>query len=577
MRYLSLFSGIEAASVAWKPLGWECVGVAEIEKFPCAVLKHHYPDVPNLGDVTKITAKQIKALGKIDLVVGGFPCQDVSQAGKRKGLRNADGTVTRSGLFFDAMRLVRAADPRWLVIENVPGLFSSNRGRDFAAVVGEILGITVDVPRDGWRNTGVAASKRGLVEWSVLDAQFFGLAQRRQRVFLVADFGDWDGRPPVLLERESLLGNLEARPKARQDVTGTLGARTTAGGGLGTDFDLGGGSSQPDGVAAANPLEGVAHALTAHPGGRYDFETETFVAHPDPFGAKTHSLDTDGHSVAVALMEPSHADATKADTSKVLRRVRDEIGEEAFTQWGLGVASALQSAEILRPEMYGARVRQATSPGRRMGRGARRSEKPDTEGAMQSLWTRECSRCPPQGSQLPKQLDREFGAYLSKLSQFGAHQEGFLRDLWAASEGLGVLQQALHQIQEARRSGSVEDPSTQEVLDLRSAGEQQGTLRETLHASQERQADHRGAADEKGGCGVMTVRRLTPRLSRVREIAGICRRLPQHHLSQETGSRRPQVPGARQQQGDSCREVDRRQDKSGSSRLDRCQNRSMTA
>ena len=106
MRYLSLFSGIEAASVAFLPLGWECVAVAEIEKFSCAVLAHHYPDVKNLGDITKITEDQIKALGPIDLIVGGFPCQDLSVAGKRKGLTCEEtGLNTRSGLFYEAMRI----------------------------------------------------------------------------------------------------------------------------------------------------------------------------------------------------------------------------------------------------------------------------------------------------------------------------------------------------------------------------------------------------------------------------------------------------------------------------------------
>ena len=101
MRYLSLFSGIEACSVAWAPLGWECVAVAEIEPWPSRVLAHHYPDVPNLGDVTKVTEEQIAALGRIDVVVFGSPCQDLSVAGKRKGLDGA-----RSGLFFTAMQIV---------------------------------------------------------------------------------------------------------------------------------------------------------------------------------------------------------------------------------------------------------------------------------------------------------------------------------------------------------------------------------------------------------------------------------------------------------------------------------------
>lgn len=271
MRFLSLFSGIEAASCAWVPLGWECVGVAEIEKFPSAVLAHHYPEVPNLGDITKITEAQIRALGHIDLVVGGFPCQDLSVAGKRKGLRNDDGSATRSGLFYDAMRIVRWAGARYCLLENVPGIYSSNKGRDFAAVVGEILGVEFGVPSDGWANTGVAASERGLLEWATLDAQWFGVAQRRRRMFALTDFGDWRSRPPVLFERESLSGNPAPRRETRKDVAPTISARTSGGGGLGTDFDLDGGLISSTGA--------IAHCLNAGGMGRQDYETETMIAH----------------------------------------------------------------------------------------------------------------------------------------------------------------------------------------------------------------------------------------------------------------------------------------------------------
>jgi len=279
MRFLSLFSGIEAASAAWLPLGWECVGVAEIEPFPRAVLAHHYPDVPNLGDITKITEAQIASLGRIDLIVGGFPCQDLSIAGKRKGLKNADGSTTRSGLFFDAMRLVGHARQhcglRYLLIENVPGLYSSNNGRDFAAVVGEMVGSGFNVPPNGWGSSGCAIGPGGMVEWRCLDAQFFGLAQRRKRVFAIADFGDWRNRAPILLERESLRGDPAPRREARKDVAPTISSRPTGGGGLGTDFDLDGGliaaiqeravsensAAGPDGVGVRT--DGVAYTLEA--------------------------------------------------------------------------------------------------------------------------------------------------------------------------------------------------------------------------------------------------------------------------------------------------------------------------
>ena len=118
MRFLSLFSGIEAASVAWLPLGWECAAVAEIDKFPCAVLAHHYPNVPNLGNVCGITREILIKIGPVDAVVFGFPCQDLSVAGKRAGLKGA-----RSGLFFEAMRIVELCrelwGTRWTVVENV--------------------------------------------------------------------------------------------------------------------------------------------------------------------------------------------------------------------------------------------------------------------------------------------------------------------------------------------------------------------------------------------------------------------------------------------------------------------------
>lgn len=225
MRFLSLFSGIEAASLAWKPLGWECVAVSEIEPFPCAVLAHHYPVVPNLGDVTKITDEQIAALGHIDVVIGGSPCQDLSVAGKGAGLAGE-----RSGLFYEQIRIFHAArsfcGARWLVWENVPGAFSNNKGHDFTAVVNALAGCELATPADGWRSEGLALGQHGLLEWAVLDAQWFGVAQRRRRVFAVLDNGGWRSRPPVLLEPESLRGDSPPSREAWQGVARSLTAST---------------------------------------------------------------------------------------------------------------------------------------------------------------------------------------------------------------------------------------------------------------------------------------------------------------------------------------------------------------
>ena len=223
IRYLSLFSGMEAAHLAWAPLGWECVAVAEIEPAACALLTHRLPHVPNLGSVTDITAEKIAALGHIDVVIGGSPCQDLSVAGKRAGLAGA-----RSGLFHKQLRIFNAArtfcGARWLVWENVPGAFSSNRGRDFAVVAGALAGCELNVPRDGWGNEGVALGPNGLVEWSVLDAQWFGVAQRRRRVFAVLDTGDWSGRPPVLLSPTACAGILRRAEKRGKELPAPLRA-----------------------------------------------------------------------------------------------------------------------------------------------------------------------------------------------------------------------------------------------------------------------------------------------------------------------------------------------------------------
>ena len=232
MKFLSLFSGIEACSVAWKSLGWECVGFSEIEPFPCTVLQHHYPSVPNLGDVTKITEQQIADLGEFDVLVFGSPCQDLSTAGTRMGFQ--DGT--RSNLFYEALRIFDYArkhnNCRFALWENVPGAFSSNKGADFTAVVREMAGLQdITTPTNGWGNTGVALGENGLLEWRVLDAQYFGLAQRRKRVFAILDTGDWFNRPPILFEQESVRGDTPpSRTQGGETTTTPNSSSTTSSG-----------------------------------------------------------------------------------------------------------------------------------------------------------------------------------------------------------------------------------------------------------------------------------------------------------------------------------------------------------
>lgn len=190
MRYLSVCSGIEAATVAWGPLSFQAVAFSEIEPFPNAVLAHHYPDVPNLGDMTKIDGRKYR--GTVDLLVGGTPCQDFSIAGKRAGLSGE-----RSRLAKDFVRLLHEIHPKWFVWENVPGAFSTNCGRDFGTFIR-----TLDDSGFG-------------LAWRVLDAACFGVPQRRRRIFLVGYFGDWRPAAAVLFERESLCGDTGQRRETR--------------------------------------------------------------------------------------------------------------------------------------------------------------------------------------------------------------------------------------------------------------------------------------------------------------------------------------------------------------------------
>jgi DNA (cytosine-5)-methyltransferase 1 len=191
MKYLSVCSGVEAATVAWHDLGWKPIAFSEIEPFPSAVLAHRYPSVPNMGDMTKY--KEWNLNESIDLLVGGTPCQSFSVAGLRKGLEDP-----RGNLMLTYVGLLDKFRPKWCVWENVPGVLSSNGGRDF----GSFLGALVEL--------GYGFSYR------VLDAQHFGVPQRRRRVFVVGCLGDWVSPAKVLFEPESLLGNSKKSGSKKQ-------------------------------------------------------------------------------------------------------------------------------------------------------------------------------------------------------------------------------------------------------------------------------------------------------------------------------------------------------------------------
>lgn len=199
MRYVSLFSGIEAASVAWRPLGWEPVAFSEIEPFPCSVLAQRFPHVPNLGDVRGIDWEEFAyERGIPDVLVGGSPCQSFSVAGKREGLAGA------SGLMWEFVRACSELRPEWVVWENVPGALSSSHGEDFRCLLASL------------DELGYCVAGR------VLDAQFFGVAQRRRRVFLVASLGCVRA-VEVLFEPGGLRGDNPSSREKRQELAAGAG------------------------------------------------------------------------------------------------------------------------------------------------------------------------------------------------------------------------------------------------------------------------------------------------------------------------------------------------------------------
>ena len=205
MNYLSVCSGIEAATCAWHNLGWKPVGFSEIEPFPSAVLKHHYPDVPNFGDMTKYKEWNINE--PIELLVGGTPCQSFSVAGLRKGLDDP-----RGNLALTYVGILDKFKPKWCVWENVPGVLSSNGGRDFGSFIGALAEL----------GYGFA--------YRVLDAQNFGVPQRRRRVFVVGCLGDWESAAKVLFESDCLSGDNQ-KSRAKRQATTTYSERGVAYGG----------------------------------------------------------------------------------------------------------------------------------------------------------------------------------------------------------------------------------------------------------------------------------------------------------------------------------------------------------
>lgn len=313
LRFGSVCSGIEAASVAWAPLGWSAAWLAEIEPFPSAVLAHHYPDTPNLGDMTTIARRVLT--GEVEapeVFTGGTPCQAFSVAGLRKSLDDARGNLSLKFVeLADAIDHVRgrAGEPPCIVIwENVPGVLST-KDNAFGCFLAGLAGEDepLQPPGGKWTNAGCVSGPQRTVAWRVLDAQYFGLAQRRRRVFVVASARKGFDPAQVLFEWGGVRRDTAPSREAGQEATATLAARTDGGGFPGTDEALSG------------YVQPVAQCLTRGTGQRYDPETETILpvtAHTqrgEGFDAGEDGTGRGTPLVPVAYAIGSHAGAADGD------------------------------------------------------------------------------------------------------------------------------------------------------------------------------------------------------------------------------------------------------------------------
>ena len=349
MKYGSVCSGIEAASKAWEPLGWKPAWFSEIEPFPSAVLAHHWPEVTNLGDMTKI-ADAVRA-GEVeapDVLVGGTPCQAFSIAGLREGLSDDRGQLTLSYVelanAIDAKRRERGEPEAIIIWENVPGVLSS-KDNAFGFFLAGLAGESSELQPSGgkWTHSGCVYGPERVITWRVLDAQFFGVAQRRRRVFVVASARKGFDPAAVLFELDSVRRNSAPRRETQKAVAaltargvGTCGADDNQAQ-AGHLIAFGGGNT-------AGHID-VATACTAH-GIRLDFDTETFAVHgtqdPDTNCELAHTLGRN-NGQENACIAYSYKDNGADATSDLSPTIRAGNHDKSHGNSGQPPAIALQT------------------------------------------------------------------------------------------------------------------------------------------------------------------------------------------------------------------------------------------
>lgn len=565
--FISLFAGIEAATVAWKPLGFRAIAYAEIDPFASALLAHRFPSTPNVGDVTKHDWTQYR--GKVDGVVGGPPCQAFSVAGLRRSLSDARGNLS-----LEYVKVIHAIDPIFSVTENVPGWLNTKDnafGCFLAGLVGEEQPLVCS--NNSWPDAGMVVGPRRTAAWRILDAQYQFLAQRRRRVFVVS-FRTGDGQNPgaVLFEPESVPRNTPPGREAGANIASSLPCGLGSGGAdaaraqanwlipeerIAPTLDAAFASkwglddqhiNSGAGLFVASPIftsDGQANAafskdiaLTLN-----STNEQPYIAHslcgegfdasedgtgrgtplvPVAFTCKDYGGDAgeisptlramefgDTHAngggqvavcfaqntrdevrliggdgqitgalaaeagmkqqnyVAIELdtlnqqgMIQNYASTQETHTGTLLLRLRKQVGEEAFAEWGLGILDSFQQAEVLQSNLFCDGKQRAEKTRPEVVGSAPEGTAYLPKGPMHEVRQAGRNRHRPHQWGLERSDADQLTAYLSKLSQSEASAAEALHDLRQATEGLGILRHALSAVQDPRRPARREGEPT---------------------------------------------------------------------------------------------------------------------
>lgn len=460
MRYGSVCSGIEAASVAWEPLGWQPAWFAEIEAFPSAVLATHWPDVTNLGDMTGIAAAvHAGDVEAPDVLVGGTPCQAFSIAGLRNGLADKRGQLSLSYVelanAIDDKRRERGEEEAIIVWENVPGVLSS-KDNAFGCFLAGLAGESCELQPAGgkWPNAGCVYGPQRVIAWRVLDAQFFGVAQRRRRVFVVASARNGFDPAAVLFEFNSLCRDTPPSREAEKAIAaltargvGTCGAddnQAQAGhilpviGALAAHSFTGGAGGRPEGAAVGHfiPTFGggncsgpinIAACLTAK-GQRIDFEVETFAVHgtqdPDTNRELAHTLGRNNgqENACIAFSYKDYGGDAVVDMAPTLRAGNHDTshangGQPPAIAYAFKAGQGAKAGGIGYQEEQSPTLTSASS-------GTNLAPAVIQSLAVRRLTPRECERLQgfpddhtlvPYGRRItPEKMDRDFAKYLMR-------------------------------------------------------------------------------------------------------------------------------------------------------------------